>query len=112
MSNEQLPVVDGNEKGILALGTLGGLLGILIPLIVWAVKKETLSPYAKCILTGMVNFELTLLIVSILVSLIPVVGVIIGLILSVFNLVVVIMAFSASSKKNEFKYPMTYNFIK
>lgn len=110
MSNEGQQSVG---KGMLALGTLGViLLGVFAPLITWATKKDELQGKEKDIIRKMLNFEITLLIVCVLINFIPLIGLIICMILGVVNIVIAIIGYGALSNDKEFNPPMTYHFIK
>ena len=110
MTNGNEPA--GNEKGILAIGTLGGFLGFLIPLLVWAICKNSMSNFAANTVIGMTNFQLTLFIICFLLSFIPVLGWLICLVISIINLIIVILAFSAAISGKVYNYPFKFDFIK
>lgn len=49
---------------------------------------------------------------SIIVSLIPFIGLLFVLLIALFNCIILIIAFVAGNKGNEYKFPLTYNFVK
>ncbi|HIU92726.1 MAG TPA: DUF4870 domain-containing protein [Candidatus Limenecus avicola] len=102
-----------DEKLCIGVSTLGAiLLGFIAPLIIYLTKKEQLTEPAKSLVIGALNFEITLAIVSIIVSLIPFIGLLFVLLIALFNCIILIIAFVAGNKGNEYKFPLTYNFVK
>ncbi len=111
MTNE-VKNVNLNEKNLLSLATLGAIVGFIIPLIVWAWKKDEVSAYGRRFLTATVNFELTMLIVYFIAGLIPLLNGLLVSVIFIFNLVVCIIAFSAASNHKEYKFPISFNLLK
>lgn len=102
-----------NEKGLVALATLGSIvIGILAPLIVFLVKKDEMAENDVAIVKGTLNFELTLLIACIILSFIPVIGWIVLMIVPLYNIIIMILAFMAANDNKEYKFPLTFNFVK
>lgn len=111
MSNEQNQVT--NEKALLIAGTLGSIfLGFLMPLLIWLVKKDDLSFYGKEMMRGMLNFELTIFIASVVLALIPFIGKLLLAFIPLINAVIPILAFIAVMSHKEYKFPFSYEFIK
>lgn len=101
-----------NEKTLVLLGTLGTIiLGVIAAALAWFLGGSALQSPNKEILRQMLNFEISLLIVGLICGFIPFVGVLIGLVLAVFNLFIAIKAFIASNNNEAFKAP-SYEFIK
>ena len=86
------------------LGVIGSLLadGALAVKICKATKRE--------VIRQMLNFEITLIIVSFL-AIIPLVGLIVGLAVLVANIIFAIKSFKAFNNDAEFKAP-AYQFVK
>ena len=122
MSNEEIKKTAdyGKDRNTLVLVTLSGIiLGLLVPLIVWAINKDKMQLEAKKYLTNLVNFELTLFVTGlalILINIIPVLGQIIyilgGTLICIINLIVLIIAVVKVSGNCEYKFPLTYQFLK
>ena len=122
MSNEEIKKTAdyGKDRNTLVLVTLSGIiLGLLVPLIVWAINKDKMQLEAKTYLTNLLNFELTLLVTGvgvILTNIIPVLGQIIyilgGTLICIINLIVLIIAVVKVSGNSEYKFPLTYQFLK
>ena len=102
-----------DEKMSIAVSTLGAIvLGFLAPLIIYLVNKDKLADPAKSIVISTLNFELTLMIAGIILCLIPFVGALLCALLSLFNIIMLIIAFSAGNKGSVYKYPFNIPFIK
>ena len=106
---------NGEEKVLLIITSLVSIIfGILLPLIVWFVKRDSFSSYADNIAKGTLNFQLTIFIAEILCGLLSFTGIgcILLPIVHVVNIVVLVMAAVAVNSWTEFKYPMTIPFIR
>lgn len=104
-----------DEKVLLLVTILGSIfLGFLLPLIIWLVQKDTFSAYANDIVKGTLNFQLTILIASLICSLLSFVGIgcILVPIVYVVNIVILVLASVAVSSGSEYKYPLTIHFVK
>ncbi|MBR2069577.1 MAG: DUF4870 domain-containing protein [Candidatus Gastranaerophilales bacterium] len=95
-----------DEKGFLMLSSLGAILGIVIPLIMWALKKDNFSDYAKNFLTDMLNFEIVVLIAYIVGGIIPFIGWLFCIVLFFVNLVTALRCFSATQNRAEYSFPI------
>ncbi|MBQ3311303.1 DUF4870 domain-containing protein [bacterium] len=100
------------EKTFLAIASLGAIVGFVLPLIMWALKKEEFSEYTKTFLLDVLNFEFVLFIISIVLVLIPILGWLVNLGLFVFNLLVALNAFSAVQEQKEYSFPIKYQLVK
>ncbi len=101
-----------NEKTLGYLGTLGCiLLGVIASLIAWFGGLKDTQSHEKEVVRQMFNFELSIVILGIVTSFIPVVGIVICLVLNLANLVYSIISFLAVKNNKEFKVP-AYEFIK
>lgn len=99
-----------NEKGFVILGTLGTiLLGVFASLIAWLVGSDKLQENGKEIVRQMFNWEVSILIISLIVCWIPVIGAILCMVMNVANLVFAIKAFLAYQNNKEFKAPSFIN---
>ncbi len=111
MANE-IKISNDEEAKLLMISTLGAILGFIIPLIVWVIKKEKVSVYSRNFMTSIVNFELTIFIFSFIAGLIPFLGSLLISILFIFNLIISIIAFNSASNHKEYKFPISFNFLK
>ena len=100
------------EKTFLTIASLGAIVGIVLPLIMWALKKDSFSEYTKNFLASVVNFELVMLIICIGIGLIPFARNIVSLVIFIFNLIVALKAFSAVQEKKEYAFPINVQIIK
>jgi uncharacterized Tic20 family protein len=99
-----------SEKGLVILGTLGCILiGVLGTLIAWFCGGKDLTGNAKDILKKMFNFQLSLTLVGIIISFIPIVNLLL-LLFSLIGTVYVIKAFVAYNKNTQFNAP-SFGFI-
>lgn len=106
---------DDSEKTLtLLVIVLSVVAGFIAPLIIWVLKKDSLSDTAKQIIRKLLNFELTLLCVCIL-FLISVLGQLLAILgaplVWIINVVYCIMAAIAISNSSDVKFP-SYEFIK
>ena len=99
-----------DEQGFMAIASLGAIFGIVIPLIMWVLKKDNFSEYTKNFLTDIVNFELILTIIGIVSGFIPV-GFIIAPIVWIVNLVIVLRCYSASKVFQPYSFPFNVKII-
>ena len=104
-------MAESDEKVFLTVSSLGAIFGFIIPLIIWALKKDNFSDYTKNFLTDILNFELILLIISLILMFIPFLG-LLSIVLFVFNLIIALRAFSAAQTKTEYSFPIKYRLIK
>ncbi len=101
-----------NEKTLTIIGTLGVILfGVIASAVAWFAGGKDLSGSSREIIRQMFNFELTILIVSLVLGFIPLVGLIAGFAIMIANIVFAIKSFAASNNNAEFKAPC-YEFIK
>lgn len=114
---------DDNDKLIMIAMFLSALIFMFIsPLVVMLACKNVISETSYKIAKAFLNFELLLLIVSILfviISMIPVIGWIVGILIGgifglalyIVNVVIILMAVFAISQKQEVKIPVLFQFI-
>lgn len=100
------------EKLLIALSGLGAILGFVLPLVAYVLKKDSFSEYTKKYLTDVLNFEIIILIISIILAFIPILGWIASLGLCLFNLIVVLRAFIAAQEGKEYDFVIKYQIIK
>lgn len=109
-----------NNKNTLVLTTLSCLLlGFIVPLIVWILNKDNTEFVGKKFLTDLLNFELTLFLAGIVltvINVIPLLGQIVFVLGSVIvwiaNIVVIFMAISKLVKNVEYKFPFALELLK
>ena len=109
-----------NSKNTLILTAIGSIfLGFLVPLIVWFVNKDSMQEEPKKYLTHLLNFELTLLIVGVIlvaVKIIPILGGLICAIgcpiLWIANIAFMIIAAVKLSNNEQYKFPFVLELIK
>ncbi len=107
------PEQNSDNKTMMTISIIGAILtGFLVPLIIWAIKKDSFSPEYKKASTDILNFELVLFIGCIIINFIPILGFLASLGIWVFNLIVCIQALSAVSSGKEYKYPIGLQLIK
>ena len=93
-----------NEKTLTIIGTLGVILfGVIASAVAWFAGGKDLSGSSREIIRQMFNFELTILIVSLVLGFIPLVGLIAGFAIMIANIVFAIKSFAASNNNEEFK---------
>lgn len=114
---------DDNDKLIMIAMFLSALIFMFIsPLVVMLACKNVISETSYKIAKAFLNFELLLLIVSILfviISMIPVIGWIVGILIGgifglalyIVNVVIILMAVFAISQMQEVKIPVLFQFI-
>jgi uncharacterized Tic20 family protein len=108
MSNEEKTTIDKN--GLLIFTTLIAMVAsVFSPLIAWFTIKNTLEQQQKDYLTDLFNFEITMFIVGLIVSVI--LKQLLGLI-ALVNIVILIIAAIKCGKKETFKFPLTITLIK
>ncbi|HSQ77993.1 MAG TPA: DUF4870 domain-containing protein [Nitrospirota bacterium] len=99
------------------LGALSGFVvpfgNIIVPLVLWLIKKDS-SPFIDMNGRESLNFQISMLIYSLIsaVLILIVVGIFLLAGLWIFNLVIVIIAGVRAESGEQFKYPLTIRFIK
>ena len=99
-----------NKKGIIMVVTLLSIiLGFIPSLVYWLISKNSLEAPLKKYLTNLLNFELTLLIVGIVVGVVfaPLTGLV-----SLINLIFLIIGTIKINQDQVYKFPMTIELIK
>ncbi len=100
-----------DEKTIGIFGTIAViLLGVIGSLLAWCLGGKDLQGNKREVIRQMLNFEITLIIVSFL-AIIPLVGLLVGLAVLVANIIFAIKSFNAFNNDAEFKAP-AYQFVK
>ena len=100
------------NKGLMMLGTLGSIiLGIVAPFIAW-LCKDKLDNEEKTIINTMLNFEISLVIIGVVLNFIPVLGRLLSLVLVAANIVYAIMAYMAAKDNKALKPIAIYEFLK
>ena len=100
-----------DENGFLAIASLGAIIGFVIPLIMWALKKDSFSDYTKIFLTDLLNFELVLFIINIVLYMIPFLGWLLGMLVFIVNLIVALRCYSATKVRAEYSFPINVKLI-
>lgn len=101
-----------NNKNLMILGTLGAIfIGLFAPLIAY-INKDKLQTPDRLIITAFLNFELSLLIICVVLNFIPLFGQIICAIMCVINIIYSIVAYNAAKTGNKFNPPYFYEFVK
>lgn len=90
----------------------GGLGAIIAPLVIWLVKKEDM-PFVDEQGKEALNFQITMLIASIIsaILLIVVIGFLLLFAVVIFDLVMVIIAAMKANDGEHFRYPFTLRLI-
>jgi hypothetical protein len=112
MSTE-ITVPNSNDKNIVTITHLGGILFSFIPsLIVWLLKKDD-SEYIATQAKEALNFQITLLLAQFVayVLIFILVGFLLLGLIWIFNIVFCIIAAISSSKGEYYRYPLTLRLI-
>jgi len=112
MSTE-ITVPSNDDKNIVTITHLGGILFSFIPsLIVWLLKKDD-SEYIAAQAKEALNFQITLLLAQFVayVLIFILVGFLLLGLIWVFNIVFCIIAAISSSKGEYYRYPLTLRLI-
>ena len=112
MSTEII-VPNNNDKNIVTITHLGGILFSFIPsLIVWLLKKDD-SEYIAAQVKEALNFQITLLLAQFVayVLIFILVGFLLLGLIWIFNIVFCIIAAISSSKGEDYRYPLTLRLI-
>ncbi len=112
MSTE-ITVPNSNDKNIVTITHLGGILFSFIPsLIVWLLKKDD-SEYIAAQAKEALNFQITLLLAQFVayVLIFILVGFLLLGLIWIFNIVFCIIAAISSSKGEYYRYPLTLRLI-
>jgi len=112
MSTEII-VPSNNDKNIVTITHLGGILFSFIPsLIVWLLKKDD-SEYIAAQAKEALNFQITLLLAQFVayVLIFILVGFLLLGLIWIFNIVFCIIAAISSSKGEYYRYPLTLRLI-
>lgn len=101
-----------DQKTLVIIGTILTIIfGVLASLIAWFAGGKALQGSARDAIRQMFNFELTYLILAIVLGWIPLIGQLLILILWIANIVFAIKAFQAANNNTEVKVPC-FNMIK
>jgi hypothetical protein len=109
----EITVPNSNDKNIVTITHLGGILFSFIPsLIVWLLKKDD-SEYIATQAKEALNFQITLLLAQFVayVLIFILVGFLLLGLIWVFNVVFCIIAAISSSKGEYYRYPLTLRLI-
>ena len=112
MSTE-IVVPSNNDKNIVTITHLGGILFSFVPsLIVWLLKKDD-SEYIAAQAKEALNFQITLLLAQFVayVLIFILVGFLLLGLIWIFNIVFCIIAAISSSKGESYRYPLTLRLI-
>jgi uncharacterized Tic20 family protein len=112
MSTEII-VPNNNDKNIVTITHLGGILFSFVPsLIVWLLKKDD-SEYIAAQAKEALNFQITLLLAQFVayVLIFILVGFLLLGLIWIFNIVFCIIAAISSSKGESYRYPLTLRLI-
>ncbi len=112
MSTEII-VPSNNDKNIVTITHLGGILFSFVPsLIVWLLKKDD-SEYIAAQAKEALNFQITLLLAQFVayVLIFILVGFLLLGLIWIFNIVFCIIAAISSSKGENYRYPLTLRLI-
>jgi uncharacterized Tic20 family protein len=114
-AEEHRPLARANkdECNMAMLCHLGGIVGIVIPLVVWLVQKDK-SKFVDKHGKEVVNFQITLLIVNLCNAILVMclIGIVTLMATLIFALVMHIQGSMAASRGEDFRYPLCIRFIK
>ncbi len=111
--NDEITVPSNDEKNIVTITHLGGILFSFIPsLIVWLLKKDD-SEYIAAQAKEALNFQITLLMAQFIayVLIFILIGFVLLGLIWIFNIVFCILAAISSSKGESYRYPFTLRLI-
>ena len=101
-----------DKKMLIHFGTLLAIIfGVLASIIAWVAGGQELQGNAREAIRQMFNYEITFLILAVLLGWIPILGQLLALGLWVANIVFAVNAYNAANKDTEVKIP-GFNFIK
>jgi uncharacterized protein len=84
--------------------------GFIAPLIIYLIKKDE-SPYVRDHAKESLNFQITLMIVCIVLA-ITIIGILLIWVVGILNLILVIIATIRASENKLYKYPVNFRLIK
>lgn len=93
-----------NEKNLMILGTLGGIIAIG-SIIAWFIGGNKLQGNNRETLATMFNWEICLFVLGIILNFIPVAGQILSVVAGLINIVIAVKAFTCIDKA-AFKLPI------
>ncbi len=111
--NDMIVVPSNDEKNIVTITHLGGILFSFIPsLVVWLLKKDD-SEYIAAQAKEALNFQVTLLLAQFIayILIFILVGFLLLGLIWLFNIVFCIIAAVKSSKGESYRYPLTLRLI-
>ena len=111
--NDMIVVPSNDEKNIVTITHLGGILFSFIPsLVVWLLKKDD-SEYIAAQAKEALNFQVTLLLAQFIayILIFILVGFLLQGLIWLFNIVFCIIAAVKSSKGENYRYPLTLRLI-
>ena len=111
--NDMIVVPSNDEKNIVTITHLGGILFSFIPsLVVWLLKKDD-SEYIAAQAKEALNFQVTLLLAQFIayILIFILVGFLLLGLIWLFNIVFCIIAAVKSSKGERYRYPLTLRLI-
>ncbi|MGC8466849.1 MAG: DUF4870 domain-containing protein [Acidithiobacillus sp.] len=103
---------DTNTATIVHLS--GILLGIIVPLVLYLVKKDSASPWLRSQILEALNFQITLLIAYLISGILAMllVGLVFFGLLFLVNIVFCILAAVQSSSGADYRYPIALRLLK
>jgi hypothetical protein len=107
------PRSGANDKSVALWAHLGSLLfGILVPIVIFAVKKDE-SPFVRHHALEAINFQLTMLIgyVVSIILIIVLIGLFTVLAVWILSIVLSIVAAAAANRGEWYRYPLTIRFF-
>ena len=111
-----IPEFNSDNDRLITIGTiiLSICLSFIPPLITVLFAKSSISESSYRIAKALFNFELLLFLIS-LISVIPIIGWIVGIILIpilvIYNAIILLVALLAIAKQQEVKIPVMYEFL-
>lgn len=113
MSNEEKTWGMACHLAALAGFLTGGLGSIIGPLVVWLIKKDQF-PFVNDQGKESLNFQISILIYLIISAILMIIGIgiVLVIIVAIFDLVEVILASIKANEGVAYRYPLTIRFIK
>lgn len=115
-----MATISSEEKTLALLAHLGGLSGyiipfggILVPLIIWQIKKDTM-PFVVEESKESLNFQISMVIYSIISAILMfvLIGFLLIFVVTIANVILCIVAAIKANSGEHYKYPFTIRFIK
>ena len=102
-----------DEQGYMAIASLGAIFGPIIPAVMWILKRNNFSDYAKGFLADMLNFELIVTIIGFVIGLTPgfIMSLSIGAVIWFVNLVISLRCYADTRARLPYSFPFNIRIV-